>query len=210
MVVLLGVHTMSILHTTAPRTRYHYHANGSLPPILELQNNPWVFVFGSNIQGIHGGGAALKAYKAYGARMGVGVGQEGFSYGIPTKDQNHETKELETMSLKRIEQYANMACRYMAHRIENAHQRYWFTAIGTGFAGLAHEQIAPMFRQFEKFNVDGIRVEDHLSFPDEWFEYLEPKAHHEHELQTLLFKGDHQTMTSSEAKAYEEALNQQT
>lgn len=178
---------MSILQTTARKTRYHYHANGSLPPILELQNNPWVFVFGSNIQGRHGAGAALKAYQSYGARMGVGVGQEGFSYGIPTKDQNHETKALETMSLERIEKYANVACRYMAHRIENAHQRYWFTAIGTGLAGYEHSQIAPMFRQFEKFNAGSIRVEDHLSFPDEWFEYLEPEAHHEHMLNQALF-----------------------
>lgn len=176
---------MSLIH--APRTRYAYHVNGSLPPILELKNNPWVWVFGSNLQGIHGAGAALKARQSYGARLGVGVGQEGFSYAIPTKEQNSETKTLQTMSLKRIEQYANMACRYMAHRIELAHQRYWFTAIGTGLAGYDHSEIAPMFRQFENVNIKGINLFEHLSFPDEWFEYLEPDTHHEHMLKADLF-----------------------
>lgn len=173
---------MSLIH--GPRTRYAYHVNGSLPPILELKNNPWVWVFGSNLQGIHGAGAALKARQSYGARLGVGVGQEGFSYAIPTKEQNSETKTLETMSLKRIEQYANIACRYMAHRIELAHQRYWFTAIGTGLAGYDHSEIAPLFKQFENININ---LFEHLSFPDEWFEYLEPDTYHEHMLKADLF-----------------------
>ncbi len=51
--------------------------------IEELAPNE-VFVFGSNLQGMHGGGAARKAYKDFGAIMGQGVGLQGQSYAIPS------------------------------------------------------------------------------------------------------------------------------
>lgn len=44
-----------------------------------------VFVFGSNLQGRHGKGAALAAVREYGATYGVGVGRQGMAYAIPTK-----------------------------------------------------------------------------------------------------------------------------
>ena len=53
--------------------------------ITELQPNE-VFVFGSNLEGMHGGGAALIAYRKFGAIMGQGVGLQGQSYGIPFWD----------------------------------------------------------------------------------------------------------------------------
>ena len=43
-----------------------------------------VFVFGSNLAGAHGGGAALVAMRSFGAIWGQGVGLQGQSYGIPT------------------------------------------------------------------------------------------------------------------------------
>lgn len=161
------------------KTRYHYHKNGAEPPIVE--NNPWVLVFGSNIKGRHGAGAALLATTFYGARGGVGMGQEGRSYAIPTKDEN-----IQTLSLKRIKEYADSAIRYMSHRIGNAHQRYWFTAIGTGLAGYQHEDIAPMFEGFRTSVVGNLT--EHLSFPEEWFEFLEPDLYHKNKLDNLLFK----------------------
>ena len=48
-----------------------------------LQSNE-VFVFGSNLEGMHGGGAAWTAYKKFGAIWGQGNGMQGQSYGIPT------------------------------------------------------------------------------------------------------------------------------
>ncbi|NLZ95561.1 MAG: hypothetical protein GX921_07050, partial [Bacteroidales bacterium] len=51
--------------------------------ITELKNNE-IFVFGSNLQGSHGGGAAAIAAKQFGAISGQGVGLQGQSYGIPT------------------------------------------------------------------------------------------------------------------------------
>lgn len=41
-------------------------------------------MFGSNLQGIHGGGAARIARECFGAIMGQGVGLQGQSYAIPT------------------------------------------------------------------------------------------------------------------------------
>ena len=43
-----------------------------------------VFVFGSNLAGMHGGGAAYVAFRQFGAVMGCGVGLRGQSYAIPT------------------------------------------------------------------------------------------------------------------------------
>ena len=50
-----------------------------------------VFVFGSNLGGMHGGGAARIAYRCFGAKMGVGVGLQGQSYAIPTMQGGPET-----------------------------------------------------------------------------------------------------------------------
>src|SRR5215204_958403 len=57
-----------------------------------------IFVFGSNMAGIHGAGAALSAYDNYGAIFGIGEGLINNSYAIPTKD-----KQLKTLSLDEIE-----------------------------------------------------------------------------------------------------------
>ena len=51
--------------------------------ITELAEDE-VFVFGSNLAGMHGGGAAALAYRKFGAVWGQGVGLQGQSYGIPT------------------------------------------------------------------------------------------------------------------------------
>ena len=50
-----------------------------------------IFVFGSNLSGMHGGGAALVAYRKFGAVWGQGVGLQGKSYGIPTMQGGVET-----------------------------------------------------------------------------------------------------------------------
>ena len=50
-----------------------------------------IFVFGSNLSGMHGGGAAWVAYRKFGAIMGQGVGLQGQSYGIPTMQGGVET-----------------------------------------------------------------------------------------------------------------------
>jgi hypothetical protein len=56
-----------------------------------------IFVFGSNLAGRHGKGAALHAKNHYGAIQGVGFGRTGNAYAIPTKDENLQVLPLTTI-----------------------------------------------------------------------------------------------------------------
>lgn len=96
-----------------------------------------IFVFGSNLGGRHGKGAAYFARKKHGAKYGQGVGRQGNSYAIPTKDTL-----LITLDLPAIRAYAAEFLRYAAAHPELTFQ---LTAIGCGLAGYKPEQIAPMF-----------------------------------------------------------------
>ncbi len=97
-----------------------------------------IFVFGSNLAGRHGKGAALCALKEHGARYGWGEGHHGNSYAIPTKDSY-----LTTLSLEIISGYVRT---FVSYAKQHPELTFNVTAIGTGLAGYSHEQIAPMFR----------------------------------------------------------------
>lgn len=96
-----------------------------------------IFVFGSNLAGIHGAGAADYARRNYGAELGVGVGPTGKAYAIPTKD-----RELNTLSLEVI---ANYVKDFLCYARIHPDLDFFVTAIGCGLAGYIPEQIAPMF-----------------------------------------------------------------
>ena len=99
--------------------------------ITELKENE-IFVFGSNIHGMHGGGAAWTAYKMFGAEMGNGEGLQGQSYALPTMEGLENTK-------KAVDNFIECA---------KAHKELTFlvTPVGCGIAGYTPEEIAPMFR----------------------------------------------------------------
>jgi len=69
--------------------------------IHAINHSDWCFVFGSNLAGRHGKGAALTAQRHYGAEHGFGHGHHGMSYAIPTKDA-----ELNPLSLSEIRHFA--------------------------------------------------------------------------------------------------------
>lgn len=96
-----------------------------------------IFVFGSNLAGRHGKGAALHARKYCGAIYGVGEGKQGNSYAIPTKGHRMEVLPLSVIlgSVFRFIEYAS------AH----PNTTFRLTPIGCGLAGYKPEQIAPMF-----------------------------------------------------------------
>lgn len=96
-----------------------------------------IFVFGSNLAGRHGKGAALHARREHGAVRGVGVGRTGNAYAIPTKDA-----ALCTLPLSEIMSYVLEFLRYA-----KAHPdlRFEVTRIGCGLAGYTDAQMAPMF-----------------------------------------------------------------
>lgn len=97
-----------------------------------------IFVFGSNLAGRHGKGAALEAVKKHGAKYGVGVGPKGSSYAIPTKDRN-----LKTLPLTQIKGYVDA---FLAWARGNPNLTFNVTRVGCGLAGYKDEDIAPFFR----------------------------------------------------------------
>ena len=103
--------------------------------ITSLKPNE-VFVFGSNLAGRHGAGAALQA-KKFGARNGEGIGRWGRTYAIPTKDEH-----LHVLPLREIKTYVLEFKAYVLHYASNI---FLVTPIGCGLAGYKPEDIAPMF-----------------------------------------------------------------
>ena len=99
--------------------------------ITELTPNE-IFVFGSNLAGSHGGGAARLAYNRFGAIWGQGVGLQGQSYAIPTMQGGVET----------IKPYVDEFIEFARQ-----HTEYIFlvTKIGCGIAGFKDEEIAALF-----------------------------------------------------------------
>lgn len=97
-----------------------------------------IFVFGSNLAGIHGAGAAAYARFHEGAVNGQGIGHHGNSYAIPTKDQN-----IQSLSLKDIKGHVDT---FVGYAMKHPELTFKVTQIGCGLAGFTPEQIAPMFR----------------------------------------------------------------
>jgi hypothetical protein len=97
-----------------------------------------IFVFGSNLAGIHGAGSALYAKKHYGALQGVGSGRMGLSYAIPTKN-----RALLTLPLSDIALHVKEFIKYAAAHTET---QFHVVAIGCGLAGYSPKDIAPLFR----------------------------------------------------------------
>jgi len=91
-----------------------------------------IFVFGSNLAGMHGGGAAWIAYQRFGAIMGQGVGLQGQSYAIPTMQGGVETIK------PYVDEFIDFA---KAH----PELKFLVTKIGCGIAGFREEEIAPLF-----------------------------------------------------------------
>lgn len=100
-----------------------------------------IFVFGSNLTGHHGGGAARVALDRFGAQWGVGEGIQGQSYAIPTMQGGVET----------IKPYVD---RFLDLAYEWDQNTFLVTRIGCGIAGFTPEQIAPLFdRALDMYNV---------------------------------------------------------
>lgn len=97
-----------------------------------------IFVFGSNLAGRHGKGAALYARRHCGAEYGVGVGRTGNSYAIPTKDER-----IRTLPLHKI---AGYVVDFLDYARAHPELQFQVTKIGCGLAGYREHQISPMFK----------------------------------------------------------------
>ena len=111
-----------------------------------------IFVFGSNLAGMHGGGAARIACLHFGAVMGKGVGLQGQSYAIPTMQGGVET----------IRPYVNDFLDFAKHHPE---MQFLVTPIGCGIAGFEAEDIAPLFEEAKEIK--------NISLPESFWEVIE-------------------------------------
>lgn len=124
--------------------------------IKELLPNQ-IFVFGSNLAGVHGAGAARQAMVKFGAVYGRGQGLQGQSYAIPTKDFR-----IKTLPLSEIAKYVQ---KFIEFAINHPDLEFLVTPIGTGLAGYTIEQMKPLFEsangitniklphEFEHYNI---------------------------------------------------------
>lgn len=129
-----------------------FHEDGTLP------SGQQVFVFGSNLQGIHGAGSAKVARLAYSAKIGIGEGLTGRAYAIPTR-RRVGPKQFATLSLVHVQLGVE---RFLRFARKNPDREFFVTRIGCGLAGFEDAQIAAMFRG----------ASENCSLPDTWAEYL--------------------------------------
>ena len=120
-----------------------------------------IFVFGSNLMGLHAGGAA-KAAMNFGAEWGNGVGIQGQTYAIPTLSRPGGLPE-HMLPVSEIGKYVNEFIAYAANHPEN---HFYVTPIGCGIAGFTPAQIAPLFKKALKL--------DNVSLPEDFLRILQP------------------------------------
>lgn len=116
---------MSRLYNNTERPDY-------TPENIKVLKGDEVFVFGSNLAGMHGGGAARFAFECLGAQWGVGVGPTGQCYAVPTMHGGVDT----------IKPYVDNFVKYAC---EHKEKFFYVTRIGCGIAGFADAEIAPLF-----------------------------------------------------------------
>ena len=115
----------------------------------------FIFVFGSNLRGKHGKGSAQEAMWSHGAVYGQGVGRQGDSYAIPTKD-----KYLQPLTVPEIRIYVDQ---FLAYAKVHSDLTFKVVKIGTGLAGYTDEEIAPLFR----FRTENVKLHN------DWIQLLE-------------------------------------
>ena len=97
-----------------------------------------MFVFGSNMNGFHYGGAAQTAYKKFGAEWGIGEGLSGQTYAYPTLERDMNKRGMRGLEYSRDRLYAT------ARALPD--KEFLLTPVGTGIAGFTYEQINELFR----------------------------------------------------------------
>ena len=125
--------------------------NRITPEWIDTLKDNEIFVFGSNLAGMHGGGAARVARLRFGAVLGNGVGIQGQSYAIPTMQGGVET----------IRPYVDD---FIAYAQQHPSLHFLVTPIGCGIAGFEPEDIAPVF--------EGAKAVKNISLPESFWEVI--------------------------------------
>ena len=109
-----------------------------------------IFVFGSNLAGIHGAGAAWQAHKNFGARYGTGEGLTGQCYAFPTLDGGFHQLPMERLIEARDLLYQTASLR--------PEKQFLLTKVGCGLAGFAEETMRGLF----------MNPPENLILPEDW------------------------------------------
>lgn len=125
--------------------------NRITPEWIDTLKDNEIFVFGSNLAGMHGGGAARVARLRFGAVLGNGVGIQGQSYAILTMQGGVET----------IRPYVDD---FIAYAQQHPSLHFLVTPIGCGIAGFEPEDIAPLF--------EGAKAVKNISLPESFWEVI--------------------------------------
>ena len=125
--------------------------NRITPEWIDTLKDNEIFVFGSNLAGMHGGGTARVARLRFGAVLGNGVGIQGQSYAIPTMQGGVET----------IRPYVDD---FIAYAQQHPSLHFLVTPIGCGIAGFEPEDIAPLF--------EGAKAVKNISLPESFWEVI--------------------------------------
>ena len=136
--------------------KYTYKGQRITPKKISTLKNNEIFVFGSNIAGRHGLGAAKQATK-WGAIYGKGIGLQGKTYAIPTKDKN-----IKTLSIEEIKHYVDD---FIDFAFKHTDYTFLVTQIGCGYAGYKPKDIAPLFSE-AKFILN-------IHLPKEFWTFIE-------------------------------------
>lgn len=122
--------------------------------ISELRDRE-IFVFGSNMNGNHAGGAAKLALDKFGAIQGQPIGLQGSSYAIPTLDEHMQKLPLDT-----IEKHVAGFFRFAE---ENPQLDFYVTKIGCGIAGFSIEEIKGVFYKIDNAQISNIYIPKEFS-----------------------------------------------
>lgn len=127
---------------------------------LSCKDPDLVFVFGSNLAGRHGLGAAAHAVKFHGAQRGLAISypikeEKPESYAIPTKDE--QLRPLPLWAIRKC------VVKFIEYAESQPALSFNVTRIGCGLAGYKDEDIAPMFED----------APPNCILPDEWKEILQ-------------------------------------
>jgi len=106
------------------------------PKLITSLSKNEIFVFGSNKEGYHIGGAAKIAHESFGAEWGIGIGHTGKCYAIPT--------------MSGIEEIEKSVSEFIEYAKNNQYLIFLVTEIGCGIAGYTPQQIAPLFKNISE------------------------------------------------------------
>lgn len=126
--------TLSDEEIMAEKRRYakEYYGPRVTPQMIRQLGEKEIFVFGSNANGYHRGGAAAFAMREFGAVWGQGEGLQGKSYAIPT--------------MEGLDQLREAVNRFTAFADQHQELRFLVTMVGCGIAGYSPRDIAPLFK----------------------------------------------------------------